>query len=100
MGVAYLVSKFFDGMEAFHQMSGPGYGDKERKGNWNTVLKNGHGGGQSYLRFRMLACSLLEEGFIPGFWARIWCKELGLNWEDTRRVGKSYQVFRVLAWTL
>ena len=68
-GVAYLVSKFFDGMGAFHQRSGPGYGDKER--NWNTVLKNGHGGGQSYLGFRMLAWPLVEEGFIPGFWARI-----------------------------
>lgn len=26
--------------------------------------------------------------FLPEFWPRIWCQELGLNWEDIGRVGK------------
>lgn len=77
----------FDGVEAFHQRSGPAYGEKERRGKGNAVLKNGNNGGQTYQGFRMLAWPLVEEGLLPEFWARIWCQGLGLNWEDTRRVG-------------
>ena len=58
----------------------------------------GHGGGQSYLGFRMLAWPLVEEGFLPEFWARIWRQGMGLNWKDTRRVGKILSGVQSAGW--
>lgn len=78
------------GVEAVHQRSMPGYGDEERKGNWNMVLKNGHrGGGQSYLGFRMLAWPLVEEEVSSRVLAQDMVPRVGVklgrhrkSWED------------------